>query len=358
MAYDLIQVGTGGRGGVWCGNILPPCVDAGLVDVVAAVDVDPDALENAREHLDLDPGDCYTDVETAFEEVDADCCTVVVPPEHHEAVVDAAIANDLHVLSEKPIADTLEASVRIATKVERAGLKMGVTMSHRFREDVTTLRRAIRSAEYGPVDYLVGRYSIAARDYGEWGRGRLYEMERHPLLVDGAVHHLDILADLAGASCETIAARSWNPEWSDFLGEANALVLMGFENGRQATYEGTNTVARGTNSWLNEYVRAECRDATLVLDQHELTAFPYEEGGPSVGGESETIPLEERPRWSDEWLVEQFVEWLDGGDAMATNVRDNLQSVAMVEAAIQSAENDETVHVQELLRSTEAEVDL
>src|SRR5207245_490258 len=106
----------------------------------AAVDIHPPALENAREGLKLRPDQCYTDLDRALEENPADFCTIVVPPAYHERVVDAALAHDLHILSEKPIADTLEASVRIAEKVKRAGKKMGVTMSHRFDQDKTTLR--------------------------------------------------------------------------------------------------------------------------------------------------------------------------------------------------------------------------
>ena len=47
----------------------------------------------------------------------------------------------LDILCEKPIADTMAASLRIARKVRAAGRKMAVTMSHRFDQDKTTLRR-------------------------------------------------------------------------------------------------------------------------------------------------------------------------------------------------------------------------
>ena len=124
MVQKAIQVGTGGQGAGWCREFLPPNVADGRIDVVAAVDVDEGALTNAREGLGLAPKRCYTDVDAAFAAHDADFCTVVVPPAFHEEVVDAAIEHDLHVLSEKPIANTLNASVRIAKKVEQAGLKM------------------------------------------------------------------------------------------------------------------------------------------------------------------------------------------------------------------------------------------
>ena len=160
--YRLIQVGTGGRGVPWCSQFLPPHVAGGRLQVVAAVDIDPEVHHNAQTHLGLPPERCYTDLERACDENPAEICTVVVPPTFHESVVDAALAHDLHVISEKPIADTLDASVRIATKVQRAGKKMGVTMSHRFDQDKTTLRNELRSGRPGAIDYLVCRFKPAA----------------------------------------------------------------------------------------------------------------------------------------------------------------------------------------------------
>ena len=145
--YRMIQVGTGGQGNGWCSRFLPPNIADGRIEPVAAVDVNPDVLINAQQHLGLPPEKCYTDIERAFDENPADFCTVVVPPAFHESVVDVALAHDMHIISEKPIADTLEGSVRIAAKVKRAGKRMGVTMSHRFDQDKTTLapRVAFRS---------------------------------------------------------------------------------------------------------------------------------------------------------------------------------------------------------------------
>ena len=48
-------------------------------------------------------------------------------------------------------------------------------------------------------------------------------------------------------------------------------------------------------------------------------------------------------------LLEQFLDWLDGGPAMETNVEDNLKSMALVSAAIQSSRCGRPVRVQEKL---------
>ena len=346
MAYRMIQVGCGGFGSAWCATFLPPNVREGLIHPVAAVDINPEALRNAQEHLGLPPERCYTDLQAALDAHEADFCTVVVPPAHHEAVVDAALAHDLHILSEKPIADTLEASCRIAAKVQAAGKKMGVTMSHRFRQDITTLRRQVQSGEYGPLDYLVCRFTCECRRFGSWGKFR-HEIP-DTLMVEGSVHHLDLIADLAGAKCDTIYAQTWNPTWGEFAGDSQGLVIMQMENATRATYEGAKTNAAGLNCWGQEYLRAECKGATLILDRQRITCQDWPNGDPHE------IEHLQQPKWANTWLIEQFVRWLDGDGPMATNVWDNLQSVALVFAAIESGRTGQPVKVQEFLNAAVA----
>lgn len=348
MAYKMIQVGTGGFGGWWCRNFLPPNIQDGLIEVVAAVDLDPQALNNAEEHLGLPDDKLYTDICKAFDENKADFCTIVVPPAFHEGVVDIALKHDMHILSEKPIADTLEASVRIAEKVKAAGKKMGVTMSHRFDQDKTTMRRELRSGEHGALDYLICRFGCDCRRYGSWGVFR-HEIP-DSLMVEGAVHHLDIMADFAGAKCDTIYAQTWNPIWGEFKGDSQGMVMMSFQNGTRGFYEGAKTNAVGLNCWSNEYFRAECEKSTLILDHRKLTRYAYK--CDKQWGEEDVaydIPLIEQPKWSNTWLIEKFVRWLDGGEPMETNVEDNLQSIALIFAAIESNHTGQPVKVQDFL---------
>src|SRR6266516_8095543 len=351
VPYRMIQVGTGGFGAEWCRRFLPPVIADRLVQVVAAVDLDPEALVNARRHLQLPAERCYTDMAKAFEQNPADFCVVVVPPAAHETVVDLALAHDLHVLSEKPIADTLEGSVRIARKVRRADRKMGVTMSNRFDQDKTTLRQQLRSGRFGDIGYLVMRLTCGCRSYGSWGKFR-HDIP-DPLLVEGAIHRLDLLADLAGADCESIYAEAWNPKWGEYAGPSQALVTMRFANGCRAFYEGAKTNAVGLNDWTNEYVRAECELATLVLDHRRIERFGYDPRARwprAREGAGELVPLLRQPRWAHTWLIEQFVRWLDGGEPMATNVEDNLRSVVLTAAAVESSRSELPVDAGALLR--------
>ena len=361
MTQNLLLVGTGGQGEAWCREFLPPNVADDTVNVVAAADVNPESLTNATDPdgLGLPEERCYTDPEAAMDEHDLDAVALVIPPRFREDLVDLALDHGLDILTEKPLADSMAGALSIVDAVEAAGAKLGVTMSHRYRQDITSLRRRIRSGESGNVDYLYGRYAVNARTRGSWAGERLYDLEQHPLLVDGAVHHLDLLADMAGNQAKTVFCHSWNPPYSDFAGDPNAVVQMVMENGTTVTYEGLNTTATTLNGWWAEHIRANGSEETLVLDDSELRRLPYDaqsEGclGATPLDAGEQVPLDAGEKWANTWLIEQFVDWCEGGEPMETNVRDNLQAMALVFAAIESAETGEAVDVRSFMSNAQA----
>jgi predicted dehydrogenase len=61
--------------------------------------------------------------------------------------------------------------------------------------------------------------------------------------------------------------------------------------------------------------------------------------------------------WANSWLIEKFVHWLKGGEPMETNVWDNLQSVALIFAAIESARTGQPVAVQQLLKVAQEQIE-
>jgi hypothetical protein len=49
------------------------------------------------------------------------------------------------------------------------------------------------------------------------------------LVIESAVHHLDILADLAVANCNTLYAQTWDPAWGEYGGDSQGHVMMHFD---------------------------------------------------------------------------------------------------------------------------------
>ena len=159
MAYKVIHVGTGGFGGAWCQAFLPPNIQDGLIEVVAAVDINPEALKNAKDHLGLRDDQCYTDVRKAFDENKADFCSIVVPPAYHESIVDIALAlwPAVPTIGEKgtPVGGR-RAGIQLQTLGELAeGRSMTVTLTER---DINGF------VEYGAGTVEADALSIAVRE--------------------------------------------------------------------------------------------------------------------------------------------------------------------------------------------------
>jgi predicted dehydrogenase len=318
---------------------------------VAAADVREEALKNAREHLKLSAEQCTTDVKKVFDKNKADFAIIVVPPAHHEEIVDLALAHHLHILSEKPIADTMEGCARIYRKVKAAGRKFAVTMSHRFDQDKQTLERLIRSNKYGKFDYLIGRNTWAMRKSPLWGAFRYTIPD--PLLLEGTVHHFDIMRSLAASDAKTVYAKTWNPEWTDFAGDCQALVTLEMMNGVKVFYEGAKANASSLNAWVEDYWRAECDKGTLELDNRKLRVIT---GALHHDAIIEEKPLEQQPAWMNPWIAEMFCDWIAGGKAPPTELEDNIQCAGLLFAAVESAHTDKVVDVQEFIRKYLPEV--
>ena len=114
----------------------------------------------------------------------------------------------------------MAASARIARKVAKSGRKMAVTMSHRFDQDKTTLRRIVRSGVLGQINAIGCRFQGDMRQHMAWSSLFRHQMQ-DPLLIEGGIHHLDIIADLAGARCETLYATTWKPAWAEYAGDTD-----------------------------------------------------------------------------------------------------------------------------------------
>jgi len=341
-----VHIGVGGFGQHWCTAVLPRLLEMGLAEPVAAVDIDSQVLQNARSQLGLADYQLYTDAARAITETKPDFVTIVVPPAFHEMMVDLAVEHGCHILSEKPIADTMDACCRIYKKVTAAGLKMAVTMSHRFDQDKRTLEAAIKSGEYGRLNYIIGRFTHNCRQFASWGKFR-HEIP-DPLLIEGSVHHFDIYRALAGSDARSVYALTWNPPWGEFAGDSTGLVTIEMENGVRCFYEGAKANASTMNGWTNEYFRAECEAGTLELDRRWLRVL---RGGAWEKPLSQDLPLLQQPVWMNPWLAELFVDWLNGGPEPPNSLDDNIQCAALVFAAVESAHSRKVVDVQAFLQS-------
>lgn len=347
VQHRCLMIGAGGMARNWLGRFLPAFAER--LTVAALVDIAPAVLHPAADALGLPAQARFTDMAAAFAALDAgdvaaDCCIVVVPPRFHRPAVEAAAARGLAILSEKPIADTWEDVRAIYQTVTAAGVKMQVVQNYRYTSRIQTFKGVLDSGRLGRLHYLVSRFAADYRQRLAWGAEFRHEM-RHPLLIEGAIHHFDQVRHLSGADCAAIAGWEWLPESgrSSFKGECVAQYVLRMGDGTRASYEGNCLAGGWQNSWRQEYYRAECEGGAVVLDRDSVVRI--EEWQPGRGLRTEEVPPVALPWEEHQAVIAQFLDWLDGGPAPATVLADNIKSAAILFAAIEASAEECVVDV-------------
>ncbi|NPV46250.1 MAG: Gfo/Idh/MocA family oxidoreductase [Armatimonadetes bacterium] len=334
-----LMIGAGGFAGAYAANFLPPFLDR--LQITGLVDLAPEPLQRSGDLLGVPANARFATMEEAFARIEADFCLIVVPPAFHKQAVLLAAARGMNILSEKPIADTWEGCQAIYRAVQAAGVRMQVVQNYRYNPAMLTFRKLLRDGVVGRANYLMGRFAEDYRQRNSWGKFR-HEIP-HSLLVEGAVHHFDMLRNLAGAPCETIAGWEWNPPWSSFDGESSATYVMRMANGVFAHYEGNCSEAGRPNGWHQEYYRAECEAGAVVVDSDGVVRLQEHLGGHRL--RVTDVPLEQPPYVGHQAVLDQFLNWIHGGPTPETVLDDNILSAAMLFAATEASATNQTADV-------------
>lgn len=338
-----IHIGCGGWGNIWLKRMIPGAKD--VAECVAVVDINPAALENAREVLGLPEEALYTDLAKALQEHEVDFVTIATSISSHLEVVKTVLkyGRGCHIISEKPIAGTMAESTELYRRVKEAGIKFAVTFSHRYEDDKQTFERILRSGMAGRVNYIIGRMVIN-RTHNTGHRVDPADM----ILIDGGVHNMDMIRAFSGANVEEIYASLWNIDWENNKGSAaNAFVQMKMENGVRAFLEFEFGGAHTYNSWTNEYFRAECDKASIELDNRRIIAHSMD--GFPVPAYSE-IPLLKGEHWKHDLIIRQFIGWMDGGTPPDVTIDDSIHAMGMLFAAVESNRIGKPVQVKEFMQ--------
>ena len=324
----VLQVGVGGFGRTWLDALtaIPEHVQyAGLCDRV------PAALEAARTLTGLHPGRCHSDLAAAIAAAGADVAVVVVPPGAHRAVATQCLEAGLPVLLEKPLAGTPADCAALLDAARARGVELAVSQNYRYRPVIETARRLIASGRLGAV----AQAQVDFRIHHDF-RGTFREAMDHPLLLDMAVHHFDLLRFVCGLEPRHVHAHAWNPPWSQFAGDASAVCVFAMEGGARVVYSASWHPRGQFTDWNCRWlVEGERGYLTLERDRVRL----YEGADPHRPGtveEEADVPLVALPHTDQAAVLLDFVAAVRAGRPAPTTAADNLRSLEMVFGAVEA----------------------
>jgi len=330
----FILVGIGARSRIWL-RVLeehPDCRVVGAVDSVA------DRLAAvAAEHPDLTVGETLADVSTR---VDADVALLCTPPGGRHAQIEAACRAGLAILAEKPLADTVTDAESHVLAAAEAGVTLAVGLNFRYLTVTRGLKELFAEDRLGRPEF--GRFT-----YERWRDGRLPHLNKYPLtmaqpmLWEQSIHHFDLMRFVYDAEPVSISARTFNPSWSMYEGDANVGALITFAGGIEVTYQGT-----WAGNWqeMGFEWRTECRNGIAV--QGEMfgdLSFALRDDEALT-----PVSLPSSEPWLDDAraLLADFVSHLRGRAPVPCSGTDHLNSLRMVEACIRSSQGEGTVTLE------------
>ena len=344
----VIQAGVGGFGSSW----LYAVRECDGFEHVALIDPNPDALRSAGEITGVPSERQFTRIEDALS-IEAEGLIDCTPAPSHERTSISAIHAGLHVLVEKPIAETMSAAREIVAAAARCNRVLMVTQQYRYQDQPRCLRQMISNGIIGDIDHITVEFQIQGLLFG-WR-----QQMRHPFLMDMGVHHFDMMRYLLGRNAVRVQAQTWNPSYSNTKGDLNAFVWVEFEGGARVNYTGTYCAPGVDTGWNGRWVITGSRgtliwnardewgpirlfrqnaDLSQYQDMHFFTPLPEIWGepiwAPSIGATGHRYDLY---HWRA--CIQNSLE-------PETSGRDNLHTLALTLASVEAAETGHTIEVE------------
>jgi predicted dehydrogenase len=331
LPLRMIQVGMGGWGQNWHLNILRPSAD---VEVVACVDIDPAMLALAQQRLALPAERCFASVGAALDAVAADAVLITAALPGHVPTALAALAAGKHVLLEKPFAPSLAEARRVVEAAEASGRVLMISQNYRFFPAARAAAALVCEGALGPV----GAVSIDFRRYANTApiEGHRHYTIDHPLLIDMAIHHYDLLRMVLGQEPTQTACHAWNPPWSNFRDPAVAAATITFD-GLVVSYRGSWVSPAPQTAWAGEW-RIECAHGEIVWTSRGGTDISDDRVTVrKLGKRARRVKLPALPAIDRAGTLAAFARAVVTGQAPETSGRDNLGTIACMHAMIESA---------------------
>ena len=334
-AFKALLVGAGGMGRAWGNNLK----EHPNVEVAGWVDIRPGAASEAADGLQLSGLHTGDDLGKALAEVKPDFVVDVTIPEAHRDVTLQALRAGVPVLGEKPMADSMERAREMVAASEKAGKLYMVSQSRRYDARIHAYRTLIQE-QVGALGILNSDFYIGAHF------GGFRDEMASVLLLDMAIHTLDQARYLSQADPVSVYCEEFNPAWSWYKGASSATALFEMTGGLRYTYRGSWCAEGKNTSWEAEW-RAVGPHGTAVWDGAEALSADVvtKSGGFLSDTDTYTAPVPSGVPGSIAGSLRDFLHALRTGETPMGECHDNIKSLAMVFAAIESSATGRRVPV-------------
>lgn len=345
MTFKAVLCGCGAMAKGWLAAIAKNPQLPDQISIVGLVDVNPAAAEALAAEFGLTNAATGSDLAQMLASCHADLVFDVVVPHARFEVVSTALKAGCHVLSEKPMANSLEEGKALIKLASQAGRFHVVVQNRRFIKGVRRMRGFLESGAIGDLaaihcDFFLAPHFGGFRD----------EMD-HVLLHDMAIHTFDAARFVAARQPLAAYCVERNPRGSWYAHGASANAIFEFSDDVVFTYRGSWCAEGRNTSWESQW-RVVGSKGMLTWDGEDAfeATIAADEPGLLRGYKTVNVYEYEDPEETHGHasVIASFIAAVAGGKGPETIASDNINSLAMVFAAIESAKTGQRVLISAL----------
>jgi D-apiose dehydrogenase len=330
--------------GFFAQNQLHAWRDIDGVEIVALCDQDAERL--AQTSADFDIARTHRDAAEMFAKGGFDFVDIATTVPSHLPLVKMAAEAGVHIICQKPFAENLADARAMVAAADAAKKTLMVHENFRWQSAIQAALYVVKSGSIG--DPFFGRFSFRSGYDVFSGQPYLAEGARF-IIEDLGIHILDIARAFLG-DADRIAAttKRINP---NIKGEDVATMLLTHKGGATSVVDCSYATRRTPETFPQTLLEIDGTEGTVRLDAcYQLSVTGKETH--SVDVAPPVLPWAEKPWHNIQESVltiqQHFVDCVAKGRAPQTSGADNLQTLALVEAAYLSAAEGRTVRLSEL----------
>ena len=342
MPYRAVLAGCGAMARGWVRALRDQPDLVGRVELVGLVDLNQSAATALRDEFRMIGVAAGNNLAAILATTGADLLFDVVIPAARQAVVATGLQQGCHVLSEKPMALSMQDAQALVKLAADCGKTHAIMQNRRFNPGVRRIRRLIDSGALGTLTGVNADFFVGAHF------GGFREQMQNVLLIDMAIHTFDAARFLSGKEPLAVYCHETNPvgSWNTHGAAANAIFEM--SDGVTFAYRGSWVAEGATTSWDSVW-RIIGTKGTLLWDGAEQFEAQVLNGAEGFFRPLASIdvppPRDAGQTRGHASVIAEFLAALESNRAPETVASDNIKSLAMVFGAIESAKARQRVEI-------------
>jgi D-apiose dehydrogenase len=286
----------------------------------------------------------YTDANEMLTKERLDFVDIATTVPSHRPLVELAARHGVGVICQKPFAPSMHDAEAMVMACREFGVPLMVHENFRWQSAIRAVSDIVRNGEIGEPFW--GRVSFRSAFDVFSGQPYLATGERF-IIEDLGIHILDIarflFGDVATATARTLRV---NPA---IRGEDVATILLDHRNDVTSIVDCSYATRLAVEPFPETLVEIDGSAGSIRLGQGYQLVVTSADGVHQTDLSPPLLPWASRP-WQNiqesvQAIQQHWVDCLRTGREPATSGRDNLKTLALVEAAYQSSKTRETVGV-------------